>query len=111
MCAKKRRPFSKSPWSINRRCEWLAQAYSSAVIRIPCARGCGAISNKDWLACSFSEDEGASQLFPPLEQQSAAEWVQELVHQSPVLWGHDRHSWTLQTVRESVPWMGGVSVP
>lgn len=55
-------------------------------------------------------DEAASPLFPPLPASQAAEEVSEVVHRSPILFGHDRHTWTLQTIRESVMWMRSLTL-
>jgi hypothetical protein len=77
-----------------------------------CARGSDGTCNTDWLACSSSKGEVASQLFPPqLDQPAAAEQVQEVLHRSPVLYGHDRHSWTLETLRQTIDWLRQVSLP
>jgi len=37
--------------------------------------------------------------------------VQEVLHRSPLLYGHDRHSWTLDTLRQTVAWLRQVSLP
>lgn len=77
----------------------------------PCAPGSRAIKSEDWLAYSLPTDEDASQLFPPLDAQAAQEQVQEVVHHSPVLYGHDRHTWTQACIQESIAWMQGMSKP
>jgi len=33
-----------------------------------------------------------------------------VVHHSPVLYGHDRHSWTLHHIAQSIRWMGGLTI-
>ncbi len=77
-----------------------------------CAVGCDATCTAGWLAYSSREGEDASQLFPPqLDAEGASEQVQEVLHRSPVLYGHDRHSWTLDTLRQTVPWLCQVSLP
>jgi hypothetical protein len=71
-----------------------------------CAPGCAATSKADWLAYSSRKDEAKSQLFPPQDAQSAASSVREVVQRSPVLYGLDRHGWTLDGLRHVIPWMG-----
>lgn len=34
-----------------------------------------------------------------------------MLHRSPVLYGHDRHSWTLETLRQTIAWLPQVSLP
>lgn len=34
-----------------------------------------------------------------------------MLHRSPVLYGHDRHSWTLDTLRQTIAWLRQVSLP
>jgi transposase len=46
-----------------------------------------------------------------LDAQGAAIEVQEVLHRSPVLYGHDRHSWTLETLRQTIAWLRQVSLP
>lgn len=66
---------------------------------------------QDWLASSSTRDEAESQLFPPQPTApSAAAEVQEVLHHSPVLYGHDRHSWTLQTIGQTIAWMRSLTV-
>lgn len=79
---------------------------------IRCAVGSDATCTKDWLACSSDVDEAESQLFPPVhDAASAAQQVQEVVHRSPVLYGHDRHSWTLTALSQTISWMRLLSRP
>lgn len=75
------------------------------------ARGCAATSKQDWRDSSFTADEGESQPFPPLDPRTAAEQGQEVVYRSPVLYGCDRHRWTLKDLGQSITWMQKVSVP
>jgi len=86
-------------------------ACSNAAMTIRCAPGSHAISSTDWLACSSDRDEDASQLFPPLDPQRAAQEVQEVVHRSPTLYAHDRHTWTQKTMRQTLEWMRSLSLP
>ena len=77
---------------------------------IPCAPGSKATSTEDWLLSSSSADEAESQLFPPQDAQSAAAEVQELVHHSPLLYGLDRHTWTLKEIGQTISWMCSLTV-
>jgi len=55
---------------------------------------------------------GKKPAFPPLhDAPSATQEVQEVVHHSPVLYGHDRHSWTLGTLGQTIAWMRPLSIP
>src|SRR6266571_8491996 len=76
-----------------------------------CAPGCAAIYTEDWLTYSSNLDEAKSQLFPPQDAQSATCEVQEVLHRSPMLYGHDRHTWTLADLGQTIPWMRSLSVP
>ena len=75
-----------------------------------CAPGSDATCTPDWLAYSCRKDEATSQLFPPQDAQSAAQQVGEVVHRSPVLYGLDRHGWTLKDLRHIIPWMRRVTL-
>ena len=44
------------------------------------------------------------------DAESASQEVQEVLHRSPVLYGHDRHTWTLDTIRQTIAWMRHLSV-
>src|SRR5947209_1464445 len=91
--------------------KWRSIAYSNAAMIIRCARGSNAPCRKDWLASSSTWDEAESQLFPPQHTAaSAAVEVQEVLHHSRVLYGHDRHSWTLQTLQQTIAWMRSLTV-
>ena len=74
------------------------------------AVGSHAICKQDSLAYSSNPDEAESQLFPPQPLQSAAEEVQEVLHRSPVLYGLDRHTWTLKTIGQTIAWMRSLSL-
>lgn len=110
-CAKKRQAFSR----------WSLMAFlhppspntvsSSRVMRKRWRPGCIAISTTDLPVYSSRQDEAASPLFPPVDPARAREAVQEVLYRSPVLYGHDRHTWTLQTLQETVDWMKSLSVP
>ena len=79
---------------------------------IPCAPGCDATCTQDWLTYSSRKDEAESQLFPPLhDAESAASEVQEMLYRSPVLYGLDRHTWTLKDVGHTIGWMRPLSIP
>jgi transposase len=72
----------------------------------PCAPGSDVTCKAGWLAYSCRKDEAKSQLFPPLhDAESAASEVREVVQRSPVLYGLDRHGWTLDGLRHIIPWM------
>lgn len=45
------------------------------------------------------------------DAQSAASEVQEVVHRSPLLYGLDRHSWTLFDLGRTIAWMRCLTVP
>ena len=72
----------------------------------PSAPGSDATYTEDSLTYSSRLDEAKSQLFPPQDAQSAAAEVQEVVHRSPMLYGRDRHTWTLADLGQTIPWMG-----
>src|SRR5258706_1443469 len=77
----------------------------------PCAPGSDATCKAGWLAYSCRKDEAKSQLFPPLhDAESAASEVREVVQRSPVLYGLDRHGWTLDGLRHIIPWMRRLTV-
>ena len=79
---------------------------------IRCGVGYAATCTKDWLAYSSEADEAESQLFPPQHTaESAAHEVQEVLYRSPVLYGLDRHSWTLKDVGHTIDWMRPLSIP
>ncbi|MDQ6659608.1 MAG: IS630 family transposase, partial [Chloroflexota bacterium] len=83
----------------------------SDAMTIRCAPGSRATCMEDWLPYSSTRDEGESQLFPPQHTAlSAAAEVQEVVHHSPVLSGHDRHTWTLKTIGQTIAWMRSLTV-
>jgi len=65
------------------------------------------------LACWFSQDAGASPLFPPVHPnaQAAASQVQEVVHHSPGLYGLKRSSWRQTDLRQVVGWLRPLSPP
>jgi len=76
------------------------------------APGSAATYTPDSLTYSSSPDEAKSQLFPPQhDAQSAAAEVQEVVHRSPLLYGLDRHSWTLKAIGQTIDWMRPLTVP
>lgn len=76
-------------------------------------RGVGAT----WLTGSqdsrCKQDAGASLLFPPagLDEELARADVAHVVHRSPRLFGIDRATWTLSTVRCVIGWMARLSQP
>lgn len=37
--------------------------------------------------------------------------MQEILHHSPQLYGVKRHSWHLQSIRQTIPWLKGMSLP
>ncbi len=102
---------SRSLWKGFPPCRLPSTARSNGAMTTRYTDGSRAICRRDWLAFSSDVDEDASQLFPPLEAAHAASQLQEVLHRSPVLLGHDRHTWTLQCIAESVPWMRSLSVP
>jgi len=67
----------------------------------------------EWLACSSSQDAGASPLFPPvhLDAQAAALEVQEVVHHTPRLYGLERGSWRQTDLRQVIAWLRPMSLP
>ncbi len=89
----------------------LTIAYSSDVMTTPSARGSNATCKADSLPYSFIQDEAKRQLFPPQDAQSAAAEVQEVVHRSPMLYGRDRHTWTLADLGQTIPWMRSLTIP
>lgn len=48
---------------------------------------------------------GKKPAFSPCKAAEAAQQVAEVVHRTPVLYGLDRHSWTLDALRLVIPWM------
>jgi transposase len=48
---------------------------------------------------------GKKPAFSPSQEAEAADEVAEVVHRSPVLYGLDRHSWTLDALRQVISWM------
>jgi hypothetical protein len=45
------------------------------------------------------------------EAEEAAVAAQDVLHRSPTLYGLDRHTWTLVSLQQVLPWMACVSVP
>lgn len=48
---------------------------------------------------------------PQHDAESAAHEVQEVLHRSPLLYGLDRHSWTLKDLGHTIGWMHTLSIP
>jgi hypothetical protein len=71
------------------------------------------MSRMGWQAYTYSQDEAARLLFPPVhgtELHSAAAQVQGVCYRSPQLYELGRSRWSLALLRKSIPWLTDTSL-
>src|SRR5256885_1309041 len=71
------------------------------------------MSRKGWQAYTYSQDEGARLLFPPMhgnDLQSAAAQVQGVCYRSPQLYDLPRSRWSLALLQKTIAWLADKSL-